>query len=272
MNYSFFPNSTAFDPENLSSNMRQEMSRENTCCLFDVHGTIAANKQMAPEEVFEMLKELKKHAKIGFVTGSEKEQVYKQLGNDAFDLFDYGFTENGTQFHYQNKLVSNKNIKDYLSDENYKKLVDQFLKILSETESTVKRGQFITLRNSTINISPIGRSCSVEERIEFYEFDKKNNARLKLVSKIKPLLDQYDLDCAIGGQISVDIFPRGWDKTYCLRHIKEETIYFFGDMTEEGQNDHKLFVSDKTIGHKVESIQDTTKKVREILAKNTLSS
>ena len=42
------------------------------------------------------------------------------------------------------------------------------------------------------------------------------------------------LDFAIGGQISIDIFPRGWDKTFCLQFVEKdgfETIHFFGDKT-----------------------------------------
>jgi hydroxymethylpyrimidine pyrophosphatase-like HAD family hydrolase len=37
-----------------------------------------------------------------------------------------------------------------------------------------------------------------------------------------------------GGQISFDVFPTGWDKTYCLKHVEAEgfkEIYFFGDKT-----------------------------------------
>jgi len=42
-----------------------------------------------------------------------------------------------------------------------------------------------------------------------------------------------------GGQISFDVFPVGWDKTYCLKHIEDEgfkTIHFFGDKTYEVKN------------------------------------
>lgn len=38
-------------------------------------------------------------------------------------------------------------------------------------------------------------------------------------------------------QISFDVFPEGWDKTYCLKHVKEyskfSVIHFFGDKTFE---------------------------------------
>ena len=41
------------------------------------------------------------------------------------------------------------------------------------------------------------------------------------------------LTYAIGGQISFDAFPPGWDKTYCLRFVQEHfgDIHFFGDKT-----------------------------------------
>ena len=46
----------------------------------------------------------------------------------------------------------------------------------------------------------------------------------------------YGLTFAIGGQISFDVFPNGWDKTYALRHVEDEgfeEIHFFGDKTYE---------------------------------------
>ena len=39
----------------------------------------------------------------------------------------------------------------------------------------------------------------------------------------------------VGGQISFDVFPKGWDKTYCLALItnldKFKEVHFFGDKT-----------------------------------------
>lgn len=38
-------------------------------------------------------------------------------------------------------------------------------------------------------------------------------------------------------QISFDVFPIGWDKTYCLQHVKKlgnfSKIHFYGDKTYE---------------------------------------
>ena len=41
---------------------------------------------------------------------------------------------------------------------------------------------------------------------------------------------------ATGGQISFDVFPIGWDKTFCLQFVEKEgskEIHFFGDKTYE---------------------------------------
>lgn len=85
-----------------------------------------------------------------------------------------------------------------------------------------------------INVSPIGRNCSYDERIEFNQFDKEHRIREKLVIALKENFADLNLCFAIGGMISIDIFPLGWDKTYCLRHIEHENfeeVHFFGDKT-----------------------------------------
>ena len=66
-----------------------------------------------------------------------------------------------------------------------------------------------------------------------------------------------------GGQISFDVFPEGWDKTYCLRHIEGyEDIHFFGDKTREGGNDYEIYESDLTVGHSVTGPEDTIKELK----------
>lgn len=44
----------------------------------------------------------------------------------------------------------------------------------------------------------------------------------------------YGLTFSIGGQISFDVFPNGWDKRYALNLVQDENfeeIHFFGDKT-----------------------------------------
>ena len=60
-----------------------------------------------------------------------------------------------------------------------------------------------------------------------------------MVSYLEKELKDLNLSFSLGGQISIDIFPKGWDKTYCLQFVenKYDKIYFFGDRTEKNGND-----------------------------------
>ena len=78
---------------------------------------------------------------------------------------------------------------------------------------------------------------------------------------------------SIGGQISFDVFPTGWDKTYCLQHLKAETslsgvdystIHFFGDKTYKGGNDYEIYEDHRTIGHSVKNPEDTMRILKEL--------
>lgn len=58
-----------------------------------------------------------------------------------------------------------------------------------------------------------------------------------------------NLTYSIGGQISFDVMPKGWDKTYCLRFLTQyDEIYFFGDKTYEGGNDYEIYEAIKPTG------------------------
>ena len=60
--------------------------------------------------------------------------------------------------------------------------------------------------------------------------------RETFIKVLKEKFPDYGLTYSIGGQLSFDVFPKGWDKTYCLRHIEKEgfeEIHFFGDKTYE---------------------------------------
>lgn len=91
-----------------------------------------------------------------------------------------------------------------------------------------------------------------------------------------PLSDCANKVCSysIGGQISFDVFPRGWDKTYCLQHIENEKnmpggvdykhIHFFGDHTEPGGNDYEIFSDPRTIGHTVKNSDETAAELKKL--------
>lgn len=81
-----------------------------------------------------------------------------------------------------------------------------------------------------------------------------------MVEVYKKQFTNLNLTFSIGGQISFDVFPAGWDKTYCLRFLPEgewDEIHFFGDKTFAGGNDFEIFSDPRVIGHTVTSPEDT---------------
>jgi len=69
--------------------------------------------------------------------------------------------------------------------------------------------------------------------------------RQNMVAVLQEKFAHLNLKYSIGGQISFDVFPEGWDKTYCLKFLSEsdfDEIHFFGDKTFPGGNDYEIIL------------------------------
>lgn len=122
-----------------------------------------------------------------------------------------------------------------------------------------------------INIAPTGRQCTKEERKIFSDFDKQHRVRENMIAALKEKFHEVDLTYAIGGQISFDVYPNGWDKSFCLSRLpcdKFKEIHFFGDQTKPGGNDYEIYEHELTIGHHVNSYKDTRKILSEMFGLN----
>lgn len=121
-------------------------------------------------------------------------------------------------------------------------------------------------RNGMFNVCPVGRNCTQEERDDFEKYDKEHNIRGNFVEALKKAMDGMNMKFSIGGQISFDVFPVGWDKSYCLQFVEKEydTIHFFGDKCYDGGNDYEIFLDERTQGHSVEGPHETIKLLNEL--------
>lgn len=94
----------------------------------------------------------------------------EQLGSNSIDvttLFDFCFPENGLVAYRLGKPLSSNSFIKWLGEEKYQNLADFCLGYISKIKLPKKRGTFVEFRNGMINVSPIGRNASVEERNEF---------------------------------------------------------------------------------------------------------
>lgn len=245
--------------------------------LFDVDGTLTQSRLKIEYSMEETLRKLKsiKNLDIGIVGGSDLPKQEEQLGKENMALFNWVFSENGLVAFKEGKMINAENMINKLGEETFTSLVNICLKNIACCKYPIRRGTFIENRTGMINICPVGRSCSQNEREEFYKQDEIHNYRQNLVKMIQSEWNNYicnsetcktDMRFSIGGQISIDVFPNGWDKTYCLQFVREhyDKIYFFGDKTYEGGNDYEIFNSPDTIGFTVKSPEETERLLYEL--------
>ncbi|XP_070835409.1 phosphomannomutase 2 isoform X2 [Chaetodon trifascialis] len=155
---------------------------------------------------------------------------------------------------------TSESIQAHMGEELLQDFINFCLNYMAKIKLPRKRGTFVEFRNGMLNISPIGRSCTQEERKEFYELDQKEKIREKFVSILKEEFKGKGLSFSIGGQISFDVFPDGWDKRYCLGIVEKDnysTIHFFGDKTKPGGNDYEIYCDPRTVGHEVSCPEET---------------
>ncbi|XP_005753219.1 phosphomannomutase 2 isoform X1 [Pundamilia nyererei] len=144
----------------------------STLCLFDVDGTLTAARQRVTPDMAEFLQKLRTLVRVGVVGGSDLSKIKEQLGDDVIQKVDYVFAENGLVAYKSGQLHSVQSIQAHMGEELLQDFINFCLNYMAKIKLPKKRGTFVEFRNGMLNVSPIGRSCTQEERIEFYELDK----------------------------------------------------------------------------------------------------
>ncbi len=208
----------------------------NKIYIFDIDGTLTPSRLRMTEEFSKFFDEWSSRNKYYLVTGSDLDKTKEQLPIAYIDRAESIFTCCGNQMWendklvYENKFKVPENLLTYLGYE------------LRMTDYPVKAGNHIEDRGSLLNFSMVGRDCTQNQREDYYRYDNLMGERERISKHIK---EQWrDLDAVIGGQISIDIYPRGYDKSQVLEHIEkrhsEGEIIFIGDRIEGGGNDYPL--------------------------------
>ena len=213
----------------------------NKIFIFDVDGTLTPSRQRMTEEFAKFFDEWTSKNTFYLVSGSDLEKMKEQVPIAYLDRAKGLFTCGGNQLYRDDKLIYENKFKP---SERLLKYLDLELKF-----SPYKKqyGNHIENRGAMVNFSIVGRDCTLEQRLDYFEYDKKTKERQKIADIIKSKAD--GIDAVIGGQISIDIAPVGNDKSQILKHIEEienfncpDEYIFIGDRTMEGGNDYPLAV------------------------------
>jgi phosphomannomutase len=213
--------------------------------IFDVDGTLTPSRLPMTKEFQKFFKQWIKKNKFYLVTGSDLPKLQEQMC--FFDIEAEGiFTCCGNQFWLPNPSVPIQSA-DLIYDNKFKvprKLNKLLGTILSNSRYPHRYGNHIEDRGSMVNFSIVGRDCTQEQREEYFEWDKENGERKIIANAVKEKFP--DLDAVIGGQISIDIYPKGNDKSQVLNVIEQERLVppseyiFIGDGIENYGNDYPL--------------------------------
>ena len=209
----------------------------NNIYIFDVDGTLTpSRKQMTKEfqEVF--FNEWSEKNTFYLVSGSDLEKMSEQVPPHILERAAGLFTCGGNDYYKDGKQV-------YYNEFNPPEDLIQFLEeTLLNSQYETRAGNHIENRGSMVNFSVVGRDCSDEQREDYFQYDLESKEREIIAGLIN---EQWvDIEAVIGGQISIDIAPKGNDKSQVLTHIMKEQpnkkYFFVGDRTMEGGNDYPL--------------------------------
>ena len=204
--------------------------------IFDMDGTLTpSRREMTPDFENFFSQWANKH-NFFLVSGSDLEKIKEQVPEYILNLSEGVFTCGGNQLWLDGKLSYNHEFKPQ------EDLLSFLEKKVKNSKYPVRAGNHIEDRGSMLNFSIIGRDCSIDQRLDYFEYDIENQERASIANEI---INRWNnLDAVIGGQISIDITPRGMNKSQVLNEVKkfysDEEYIFIGDRTMEGGNDYPL--------------------------------
>ena len=248
----------------------------NRVYIFDVDGTLTPSRQKMTREFKDFFGKWVTTNKFYLVTGSDLPKLQEQM--DGMDIEAEGiFTCCGNQFWKPDPHIVN--ISAELIYDNKFELpehLEMFLKVvLKNSEYPFRYGNHIEDRGSMVNFSIVGRDCTLKQRQEYFKYDNEYKERQKIADIIKKTAK--GVDASIGGQISIDIYPEGKDKSQVIDVIKKrenaDKYIFIGDRTMEGGNDyplaHKMWKMDDCDSYQTDNIKNTIKLLDEQIQINS---
>lgn len=204
--------------------------------VFDVDGTITPHRERMTEEFAEFFRKFVSKNEVFLCTGSDLEKTKQQVPEDILASVKGVFTCMGNCLYIAGK-------KEYENEFNPPaELLDDLNEILNNSKYEDKTGSHIEIRTGMVNFTTVGRKANPFERLNYSVWDENAEERAWISHHLG--MKYPELDIVIGGQISVDIYPKDKDKSQAIRWIKgkspENTISFFGDRLEAGGNDYAI--------------------------------
>lgn len=205
--------------------------------VFDMDGTLTPARLPMEEDFAIKFRSFITTNKVYIASGSDVKKVYEQVPLDICNNVSGLYCSMGNEFYVHGKEIWHHNFIPEAS------LIERLEKYRNETKYPYKLyPNYIERRIGMLNFSILGRDCPHEERYRYKLWDDEHQERREIADELIPLYPQYDI--SLGGNISMDIVPKGFGKDQIADHLRskhpDSKIIFIGDRTEKGGNDYEL--------------------------------
>ncbi len=212
--------------------------------VFDLDGTLAPSKSAVDDETAGLLGRLLAVVKVAIISGGDypqfKEQVLGHLSADT-NLANLSILPtDGTKFFSYDTDWHERYSED-LSDEQKQKIVSALQLAVEQSgfEPQQHWGERIEDRGTQITYSALGQQAPLEAK---QTWDPDFAKRKKIAALLEETLPDFAVN--LGGTTSIDITPRGIDKAYGIRKLRDilnvtiDQMLFIGDAIFPGGNDY----------------------------------
>lgn len=199
--------------------------------VFDIDGTLTPSRGKIDEGFKKFFLDWMEGKNVYFITGSDKNKTIEQIGKEIWNKATRCYQSCGNAVYEKGKLIRRL---DFPLSKDLNELLREFL-LWSQWNDRYTTN--IESRIGLVNFSVIGRDCPQDAREEYSNWDNKTKERLAFCDIIHEKFPE--LEASVGGQISIDIHPKGKNKAQILDDINTNII-FFGDKCEPGGNDYPI--------------------------------
>jgi phosphomannomutase len=235
--------------------------------LFDVDGTLTEARKSMDSKFISFFSNWMRDKSVFLVSGSDLPKLNEQVPTSISSKCKGVFTCMGNEFWESGKL--SYRIKWVPPD----KLIEDLERIRKCSPYRIKQDNYIEIRTGMLNFSIAGRGSTGEERMLYNNWDNESKEREQTASFVNTFYP--DLEACLGGAISVDIQPKGNNKSLASKWIRKNIggeMVFFGDKIFKCGNDWEIAedIKENKDGkcHQVENFLETKSILTTIYSKN----
>jgi len=204
--------------------------------IFDVDGTLTGQRRLIQEDFARFFKWVVQTETVYLVTGSNMSKLEKQIPDWLMKSVAGAFTCSGNAYHEKGETI-------FRMSHTFPQELEDFAQELVDNSPYEERaGVHLEQRTGSLNVSVIGRNATPMQRSQYELYDEEAGERKAMIDAIGNAFPDYEVNR--GGQISVDVSPKGWNKsrvyTELLNKHPDHVFSFFGDNIRDGGNDLPL--------------------------------